>query len=228
MKSLPLLGRLYWEDISVFLCRPSGWLLTTKRLALLAEMPKHLKQRKKIGNKAFKERNYKLTHELCPESLGIVLNNIEINAQLCCDQGTANSKLRKLRWCNRRLHKCSEVRWHTYKSLLEKSSVLHGHQSVAWTVWRSMWDNEKVYQTKKTSEHNQLLKNALLVLQKSKRKDHFKILGVDEIKGKIKKAYWKRAFLHHPCGNSGPSARVQKENRFKEGRKAFPILFDPK
>lgn len=92
-----------------------------------------------------------------------------------------------------------------------------------------MWDDEKVYQTKKTSEHNQLFKNALLALQKSKRKDHFEILGVDEIKGKIKKAYRKRALMHHPCGHSGPSVRVQKEkNRFKDSRKAFPILFDPK
>lgn len=49
-------------------------------------------------------------------------------------------------------------------------------------------------------EHKQLLKNSQLELKKSKRKDYYKILGVDKnaTEEEIKKAYRKRALLHHP------------------------------
>lgn len=51
-----------------------------------------------------------------------------------------------------------------------------------------------------TLEHKHLLKNAQLELKKSKRKDYYKILGVDKnaTEDEIKKAYRKRALLHHP------------------------------
>ncbi|KAI2583004.1 DnaJ heat shock protein family (Hsp40) member C7 [Homo sapiens] len=93
-------------------------------------------------------------------------------------------------------------------------------------------DYEKVYQTEKTKEHKQLLKNAQLELKKSKRKDYYKILGVDKnaSEDEIKKAYRKRALMHHPDRHSGASAEVQKEEekKFKEVGEAFTILSDPK
>lgn len=56
------------------------------------------------------------------------------------------------------------------------------------------------------SEHKQLLKNAQLELKKSKRKDYYKVLGVDKnaTEEEIKKAYRKRALLHHPGGQTQP------------------------
>ena len=49
-------------------------------------------------------------------------------------------------------------------------------------------------------EYRQLLSNAKLELKKSKRKDYYKILGVDRSANdeEIKKAYRKRALVHHP------------------------------
>ncbi|XP_060138063.1 dnaJ homolog subfamily C member 7 [Zootoca vivipara] len=93
-------------------------------------------------------------------------------------------------------------------------------------------DYEKVYQTEKTKEHKQLLKNAQVELKKSKRKDYYKILGVDKnaSEDEIKKAYRKRALMHHPDRHSGASAEIQKEEekKFKEVGEAFTILSDPK
>lgn len=75
-------------------------------------------------------------------------------------------------------------------------------------------------------------KNAQLELKKSKRKDYYKILGVDKnaSEDEIKKAYRKRALMHHPDRHSGASAEVQKEEekKFKEVGEAFTILSDPK
>lgn len=49
-------------------------------------------------------------------------------------------------------------------------------------------------------EHKTLLKNAQLELKKSKRKDYYKVLGVEKnaTEDEIKKAYRKRALMHHP------------------------------
>ncbi len=50
------------------------------------------------------------------------------------------------------------------------------------------------------SEHKNLLKIAQLELKKSKRKDYYKVLGVGKnaTEDEIKKAYRKRALMHHP------------------------------
>ena len=49
-------------------------------------------------------------------------------------------------------------------------------------------------------EYRQLLQHAKLELKKSKRKDYYKILGVERNASEddIKKAYRKRALIHHP------------------------------
>lgn len=49
-------------------------------------------------------------------------------------------------------------------------------------------------------ENKQAVQTAKLELKKSKRKDYYKILGVDKsvTDDQLKKAYRKRAMLHHP------------------------------
>uniref|UniRef100_A0AAQ4R165 DnaJ (Hsp40) homolog, subfamily C, member 7 n=1 Tax=Gasterosteus aculeatus aculeatus TaxID=481459 RepID=A0AAQ4R165_GASAC len=93
-------------------------------------------------------------------------------------------------------------------------------------------DYEKVYQTEKTKEHKHLLKHAQLELKKSKRKDYYKVLGVNKnaTEDEIKKGYRKRALLHHPDRHSGASPELQKEEekKFKEVGEAFSVLSDPK
>uniref|UniRef100_A0ABI8A3T6 J domain-containing protein n=1 Tax=Felis catus TaxID=9685 RepID=A0ABI8A3T6_FELCA len=189
---------------------------------------KALKAKKEDGNKAFKEGNYKLAYELYTEALGIDPNNIKTNAKLYCNRGTVNSKLRKLDGAIEDCTNAVKLDDTYIKAYLRRAQCYMDTEQYE----EAVRDYEKVYQTEKTKEHKQLLKNAQLELKKSKRKDYYKILGVDKnaSEDEIKKAYRKRALMHHPDRHSGASAEVQKEEekKFKEVGEAFTILSDPK
>jgi DnaJ family protein C protein 7 len=70
------------------------------------------------------------------------------------------------------------------------------------------------------------IRNAELELKKSKRKDYYKILGVDKDAGEseIKKAYRKLAIVHHPDKNPDDETAHQ---RFQEIQEAHETLSDP-
>ncbi|XP_048373219.1 dnaJ homolog subfamily C member 7 isoform X1 [Sphaerodactylus townsendi] len=193
---------------------------------------KALKAKKDDGNKAFKEGNYKLAFDLYTEALAIDPNNRKTNAKLYCNRGTVNSKFAlQLRKLDEAIDDCTNaIRLDdTYiKAYLRRAQCYKDTEQFEDAVR----DYEKVYQTEKTKEHKQLLKNAQMELKKSKRKDYYKILGVDKnaSEDEIKKAYRKRALMHHPDRHSSASAEIQKEEekKFKEVGEAFTILSDPK
>ncbi|KAG8139896.1 hypothetical protein E2320_002647 [Naja naja] len=198
------------------------------KACLACRNAKALKAKKDEGNKAFKEGNYKLAFTLYTEALAIDPNNRKTNAKLYCNRGTVNSKLGKL--CEAIGDCTSAIKLDdTYiKAYLRRAQCYMDTEQYEDAVR----DYEKVYQTEKTKEHKQLLKNAQMELKKSKRKDYYKILGVDKnaSEDEIKKAYRKRALMHHPDRHSGASAEIQKEEekKFKEVGEAFTILSDPK
>lgn len=70
------------------------------------------------------------------------------------------------------------------------------------------------------------VRNAELELKKSKRKDYYKILGVEKNAddNEIKKAYRKLAIVHHPDKNPGDEAAAE---RFKDVGEAYETLSDP-
>ena len=72
---------------------------------------------------------------------------------------------------------------------------------------------------------NKNLRHAELELKKSKRKDLYKILGVekDASENDIKKAYRKLAIVHHPDKNPGDESAAE---RFKDIGEAYETLSD--
>lgn len=70
------------------------------------------------------------------------------------------------------------------------------------------------------------IRHAEMELKKSKRKDYYKILGVEKDAGEaeIKKAYRKLAIVHHPDKNPDDE---QAAERFKDVGEAYETLSDP-
>lgn len=91
-------------------------------------------------------------------------------------------------------------------------------------------DYETVLKTERTAEIKTLLKEAKHSLKLSKRKDYYKILGIDKSATEvdIKKAYRKRALVHHPDrhANASEEEKREQERQFKEVGEAYTILSD--
>lgn len=69
------------------------------------------------------------------------------------------------------------------------------------------------------------MRNAELELKKSKRKDYYKILGVEKDANDmdIKKAYRRLAIVHHPDKNPDDESAAE---RFKDVGEAYETLSD--
>ncbi|CAG02333.1 unnamed protein product, partial [Tetraodon nigroviridis] len=199
-----------------------------EKARLACRNAKALKAKKEEGNKVFKEGNFEAAFDLYSEALTIDPNNIKTNAKLYCNRATVGSKLNKLEQAIEDCTKAVKLDETYIKAYLRRAQCYMDTEQYE----EAVRDYEHVYQAEKTKEHKHLLKNAQLELKKSKRKDYYKVLGVDRnaTEEEIKKAYRKRALLHHPDRHSSASSEVQKEEekKFKEVGEAFSVLSDAK
>lgn len=95
----------------------------------------------------------------------------------------------------------------------------------------SVKDYEAALKIERTIEIKNALKEAKIALKRSKRKDYYKILGIDKRASddEIKKAYRKRALVHHPDrhANASEDEKREQEKKFKEIGEAYAVLSDP-
>ncbi|XP_077595627.1 dnaJ homolog subfamily C member 7-like [Stigmatopora nigra] len=199
-----------------------------EKARLACRNAKALKAKKEEGNLTFKNNSYEAAYQLYSEALRIDPNNIKTNAKLYCNRAAAGAKMNKQ---SQAIEDCtSAIKLDdTYiKAYLRRAQCFMDTEQYE----EAVRDYEKVYQTEKTSDHKHLLKTAKLELKKSKRKDYYKVLGVGKnaTDDEIKKAYRKRALMHHPDRHSAATPEVQKEEekKFKEVGEAFTVLSDPK
>ena len=84
----------------------------------------------------------------------------------------------------------------------------------------------------RSRENEMTLREAKRLLKVSKRKDLYKILGIERSASgdDIKRAYRKLALKHHPDRHSqaDPEVREEEEKKFKEVSSAYSVLSDPR
>lgn len=190
---------------------------------------KSLKQMKEDGNAAFKTSNWSKAHELYTQALEIDPCNKATNAKLYFNRATVAAKLKKFQ---ESVSDCDEALKLDEKYL--KAFKRRGLSYMELEKYEeAVRDFEGLHKLDRANhEYRQLLSNAKLELKKSKRKDYYKILGVERgaNEDEIKKAYRKRALVHHPDRHSGASEEERKEHerKFKEVGEAYNVLSDAK
>jgi tetratricopeptide (TPR) repeat protein len=117
-----------------------------------------------------------------------------------------------------------------------KEAIVRAHCGVgkAHVQLEEFEDAVRAYQRAKDTkgddhEANEGHGNASKLLKMSKRKDYYKILGVDKSASEqqIKKAYRKMALLHHPDKQTDPEKKASSDKKFKEVADAYEVLMDP-
>lgn len=189
---------------------------------------KNLKKKKEEGNTAYKNNQFHMAYALYTEALTIDPQNVVVNAKLHFNKATAAAKCGLLQ---ETVTECTEAlkldetylkallrRAATYMTLTEYEKAVH--------------DLEKVCRICNIREHKRLLMEAQFALNRSKRKDYYKILGINKTASTddIKKAYRKRVMVHHPDRHvtATEGERKEQEKMFKEVGEAYGILSDPK
>lgn len=187
---------------------------------------KQLKDMKEKGNFLFKSGRFREAHTMYTDALKVDDMNADINSKLLYNRGLVNSKMGNTRDAISDCSKVLEINNQYLKAILLRAKcyrILEKHEE-------SVKDYELAFQHSKTTDVKKLLREAKLALKKSKRKDYYKILGVarNASEDEIKKAYRKKAMVHHPDRHANSSAEERKEQelKFKEVGEAYTILSD--
>lgn len=189
---------------------------------------KELKKKKEQGNDLYKNCKFQEAFQLYTEALAVDPLNKRANAKLFFNRATVQHRLAKIREAVEDCTAALDLDDVYLKALLRRASCYMDLGEFDDAVR----DYEKVCKLNKSREHRKLLQDAKFALKKSKRKDYYRILGVDRnaSENDIKKAYRKKALVLHPDRHSSATDAVKKdqEKKFKELGEAYGILSDAK
>jgi len=185
-------------------------------------MVRKLEKLKEGGNAAFKSGRFQEAINTYTEALEVDPANKNTNSKI----------LQNRALCLTRLKKWTDAVADCDKALELDPSYTKARKTRAKALGEGGNWEEAVREYKAIHEENPAepniakdIRNAELELKKSKRKDYYKLLGIekDASETEIKKAYRKLAIVHHPDKNPGDDAAAE---RFKEIQEAHETLSD--
>ncbi|KAF2680294.1 TPR-like protein [Lentithecium fluviatile CBS 122367] len=193
-----------------------------KEAVTYLRMVTKLEKTKKDGNDAFKSGRFQEAIDLYTKALDVDPSNKNTNSKL----------LQNRALCYTRLKKWTEAIADCDKALELDPGYTKARKTRAKALGEGGNWEEAVREYKAIHEANpsepgiaKEIRDAELELKKSKRKDYYKILGIekDATEPEIKKAYRKLAIVHHPDKNPGDEHAAE---RFKEIQEAHETLSD--
>lgn len=197
-----------------------------KKAKMMRQRSKALKDKKEKGNELFKTNKHRDALVMYNEALAIDPLNKDTNSKLYYNRALVNTKLGNLRDAVTDCNEALKINEKYLKAILKRAKLHYDLEKYDDCVR----DYETALKMEKSVEIKNLLKDAKLQLKRSKRKDYYKILGVgkDASEDEIKKAYRKRALVHHPDRHSNATEEEKKEQeiKFKEVGEAYAVLSD--
>lgn len=188
---------------------------------------KSLRDKKEKGNELFKNFKFRDALAMYNKALQVDPLNKDTNSKLFYNRALVNTKLGNLADAVVDCNEALKINASYLKALLKRAKCYYDLEKFEQCVA----DYEAALKMEKSYEIKNSLRDAKLQLKKSKRKDYYKILGVSKhaTDDDIKKAYRKRALVHHPDRHSNATDAEKKEQeiKFKEIGEAYAILSDP-
>jgi len=182
--------------------------------------------KKKEGNELFSSGQYQQALDTYSECLAIDPENDSINSTIYSNRAAAYMKLGKYEQAKEDCDKTIQMDPNYVKAYLRRATCnaqLGNHEDV-------VRDYEKLTQMEPdNNDYARQLRDAKLELKKSKRKDYYKILGVERNadENQIKSAYKKAALKWHPDKNGeSEESKKKAEAMFKEISEAYAVLSD--
>merc|ERR1712137_127106 len=189
----------------------------------------NIEKAKERGNTAFRNGNYEEAIEAYQEGMEIDPENDSFNATLCCNKAAAYMKLGNYKDA---ITACTEAiqRDEHYVKAYKRRATCYTQEKNHEEAVRDL------QQVKQMDPEDREIASELRAAKKrlkiAKRKDYYKILGLNGpnvTENEMKKAYKKKALKWHPDRWAGKSQEEQDhaEAQFKECGEALAVLGDP-
>lgn len=185
-------------------------------------MVQKLERMKSDGNASFKGGRFQEAVDTYTQALEVDPLNKNTNSKILQNRALCNSRLKKWKAAIEDCDKALELDPSYTKARKTRAKALGESGN-----WDEAIRELKAIHDANPSEPNiaKDIRDAEMELKKSKRKDYYKILGLEKdcSEHEIKKAYRKLAIVHHPDKNPGDE---EAADRFKEIQEAHETLSD--
>ena len=187
---------------------------------------KKIESLKEEGNKLLRANKFQEAYDEYTKAIEVDPKNANMNSVLYCNRAAAATKLGKHELAVKDATKAIELNDSYLKAYIRRGSSyieLEKYED-------AMRDYNKAHELDKdNAEISQKLKEVRKLYKQSKKKDFYKILGIERnaTTDDIKKAYKKLAMQWHPDRFMDEDEKKNAEEKFKEITEAHSILSDP-